>query len=211
MIYGIILGISIIAYGLTSSYIPLLAGLIAITIIVLYPQLSKLKSKIVKLKPKLPVQGQSPKKKSWETVKGLAVTAIVVIALVFLVILPIHASLTRTKTVSYLPKPYSQTVCVGKAGERLHFQIRKTYYELPPYRIFKNKTALPTTGARYLNPRMNLPLKLQNYYGGILANGLPNNSVVRLDPDGCVEIKLNIPPSIRTVRASHTSLIFTRL
>ncbi len=212
MIYGIVLGISFIVYGLTSSYIPLLAGLVAMTVIGFYPRLSKLKSRVIKPKSKSATQNQAPKKKSWKTVKGLAITATVIAALVFLVILPIRASITRTKTVYYYPTADTQTICIGKKDQKVHFKVEKAYYEIPKFgRTLKNGTAVSTLGEWPSSEAKKLLLVKYRRYGEILLNNQPSNSVTKLDSDGCLEVKLNIPKVVKTIRGKKIVLQFTKL
>lgn len=157
-------------------------------------------------------QTETPKKKSWETVKGLAIAAIVVIALVFLVILPSYSSLIKTKLVSYYPNADTQTICIGKGNQKIHFKVAKTYYEIPKLgRTLKNRLPVSTLG-EWTNPETKklLPVKWRKY-GEVLANNQPSNSVTRLDSDGCLKVKLNLPKVAKTIKGRKTILQFTKL
>lgn len=160
--------------------------------------------------------GSSTKKKSsWALLGkswGLVKWPVIVTAIVFLIVLPVHSSLTKTKIVSYYPTAGTQTVCIGKESQKVHVKVGITYYEIPRLgRTLKNRMSVSTLG-EWPNSETKklLPVKHRKY-GEVLVSSQPNNSIVKLDSDGCIEVKLNLPEMVKTVRGSKTRLQFTKL
>ncbi|GBE17062.1 hypothetical protein BMS3Abin15_00898 [bacterium BMS3Abin15] len=150
--------------------------------------------------------------KSWGTIKGLTIATVIIVAITFLIILPVHSSLTKTKIVSYYPAAGTQTVCIGKESQKVHVKVGITYYEIPRLgRTLKNRMSVSTLG-EWPNSETKklLPVKHRKY-GEVLVSSQPNNSIVKLDSDGCIEVKLNLPEMVKTIRGSKTRLQFTKL
>ena len=116
----------------------------------------------------------------------------------------------KTKVAYYTPNAQPQDVYVGDGEWNFRIATRRSYYEVPKYGLTKARnTEVPATGKKCWDASI-LPYKNAGYYGGILANSLPNHSAMKSDNRGCVTISLNIPKEIKEVKASKKiKLVFT--
>lgn len=119
-------------------------------------------------------------------------------------------SVRNTVKITYTPSPYPYKVYVGERKWKF-VVLRKCYYEIPKFGLTKaRRTAIFITGKRALSTEVIklLPYKDQGYYGGILANGCPNNSVVQADDEGNIYIQLNLPQAtIKYVKGDSATVV----